>query len=329
MTSVAYYRCMTKLSNPELADAEWMRSHYEAGSVSSIATELGCSRPTVSRWLRKHGIESRGSDWTEKVCTTCGVTYKPTGASQKQCGACRESRKPIEHPQLRDRKWLTAQYASGKSSYEIAQEVGCSPASVINWLKRFGVPIRGRHYEHWNPKECERCGTTYTPSGPAQRFCTTRCQAGEKDCEHCGSAFTLSPPQRRGRGVYARKFCSDACRLASISESATKRYVNKGGYVVIPDPTMTKSTTEHGYIRVNAGVRGGRDGGRVLEHRWVMEQHLGRRLFDHENVHHINGDRADNRLENLELWTKSQPPGQRVEEKIAWAKEFLAQYGEL
>ncbi len=87
-------------------------------------------------------------------------------------------------------------------------------------------------------------------------------------------------------------------------------YLNKKGYRLM----IQKDDSSRGYRR-------------VYQHVLIMESYLNRKLVKGETVHHKNGIRDDNRIDNLELWSKAQPAGQRVEDKIKWYIEFLMTYG--
>jgi hypothetical protein len=191
---------------------------------------------------------------------------------------------------------------------------------------------------------CERCGTEFLTHAGAARFCSEKCrdQQVEMTCEHCGKLY-----RAKESSANRRKFCSKACFGASKTARA---YVDKT-CPICKTVFHVRAARNRKYCSVQCAATGnaaakptGDERGKghitsqgyralsvkgkfTLEHKIIMERILGRQLFTYESVHHKNGDRADNRPENLELWVTPPRYGQRQADMIPWAIEFLESCG--
>lgn len=120
-----------------------------------------------------------------------------------------------------------------------------------------------------------------------------------KNCLVCNKIFEL----RRGKKGELGKFCSLICKNKSqvgvklLSRTMEKHPYWKGG----------KSVHNEGYILIYSPKHSlKKRNGYMLEHRLVMEKHIGRYLTKDEIIHHINEKVDDNRIENLQLLTKGE-----------------------
>jgi len=126
--------------------------------------------------------------------------------------------------------------------------------------------------------------------------------------------------------------CDDASRSNGMCNKHNARMKKYG------DPHFVKSSRDYGsgkdwhlnplgyVVRYEPSNPNSGPNGQVYQHRHVMSEMIGRPLRANENVHHVNGKRDDNRLENLELWSKGQPAGQRVTDIVKWAINVLTDF---
>ena len=150
--------------------------------------------------------------------------------------------------------------------------------------------------------------------------------------ERDGRDMALPPNHRHMPQECESPDCSREAKVRGMC-SAHYRRVSKGGQLSGAIRRMTPGewgpwlVTVDGYVRRSRVVAGVAE--YEIQHRTVMEAALGRALLADESVHHKNGDRSDNRLENLELWSRYQPSGQRAADKVAYAEEIIRRYGHL
>jgi hypothetical protein len=140
-----------------------------------------------------------------------------------------------------------------------------------------------------------------------------------RTCEQCGESFTISQARLQWK---AGRFCSRRCREAYQRSPRGKtefsiRVQNRKAGTDHPSWRGGVNLTSDGYARVRIAP-----GKYALQHRLVMERHLGRPLRADEEVHHRDGNRTNNDFANLQLMDKAEHARLHAGKFDRWSRDY-------
>jgi len=126
--------------------------------------------------------------------------------------------------------------------------------------------------------------------------------------ERKGPAYPAppKPPSEHERAPKGQRF---VCKVEGCEKVRFRKYGDPLAIQIAEAGEGHVDTEGYRRLRIN--------GKNIMEHRLVMERHLGRKLLPNETVHHRDGNRLNNDITNLELWITNHGPGSRAHEGAA------------